>query len=655
MLDAHAHWPSGARDTTEFPKVEITIDASFREHLAAFLRLDGIGWNDYEGQREQSGQTVANSRMRTNRKMYERMGVIYKDSGTLRLSRLGLQMKALEHDLDAAKEQVFSPLRATAVDILARYQLRNPVDDAEHQLPASCDVLPCVCIWKAMRALDNKISYEEMNRVLLHVMEMNQLDEAIQIIRNARAKYSSFPVLDDAVLTALLGEPVHTNQASARIAPWFSFAGWGGLVIAQNPDTDGFRTLVEETLPQIDAILAKPYPYFATSDADEWQRYYIGSAAAHPGTAPAAAAAPAPDEAARVPGGKTVLLYGVPGSGKSWTIEHEYCTPDTIVERLVFHPDYTNADFVGQILPTVDRDTQLVTYQFAPGPFTRILRDAYRDPSRRYVLILEEINRGNAPAIFGDIFQLLDRTAEPKTADGVTYPAGTSEYGITNEDIAQRVYGDARHKVRIPSNLSLLGTMNTSDQNVFTLDTAFQRRWRMRLVENSFRHVRPSLANAPILDTQLSWRSFCETINRLIVRSKAATLSAEDKRLGVYFVHESDLRFDARALPQSGFPTLAEELDALERKELLGTATASEAARLAQIREAVIQNRIFPEKVLKYLWDDAFKFNPGALFDTDTMESLEQVIRTFVYNQGRERFCIFSPTVQQLLYPEDPS
>lgn len=106
MLDAHAHWPSGARDTTEFPKVEITIDASFREHLAAFLRLNGIGWNDYEGQREQSGQTVANSRMRTNRKMYERMGVIYKDSGTLRLSRLGLQMKALEHDLDAAKEQV---------------------------------------------------------------------------------------------------------------------------------------------------------------------------------------------------------------------------------------------------------------------------------------------------------------------------------------------------------------------------------------------------------------------------------------------------------------------------------------------------------------------------------------------------------------------
>ena len=74
MLDAHAHWPSGIRDTTEFPRVDITIDTSFREHLAAFLKLDGIGWNDYSDQREISGQAVADSRMRTNRKMYERMG-----------------------------------------------------------------------------------------------------------------------------------------------------------------------------------------------------------------------------------------------------------------------------------------------------------------------------------------------------------------------------------------------------------------------------------------------------------------------------------------------------------------------------------------------------------------------------------------------------
>lgn len=144
MLDAHAHWPSGIRDTTEFPRVDITIDTSFREHLAAFLKLDGIGWNDYSDQREISGQAVADSRMRTNRKMYERMGVIYKDNDKIRLSRLGLQMKNLEHDLNEEKERILSGVRTTAVDILSRYQLKNPVDGPD--LPLSCDVLPCVCI-----------------------------------------------------------------------------------------------------------------------------------------------------------------------------------------------------------------------------------------------------------------------------------------------------------------------------------------------------------------------------------------------------------------------------------------------------------------------------------------------------------------------------
>ena len=206
-----------------------------------------------------------------------------------------------------------------------------------------------------------------------------------------------------------------------------------------------------------------------------------------------------PDESKRVAFGENILLYGVPGSGKSWTIEHEYCKAGTVVERLVFHPDYTNADFVGQILPVVDPIDKQVTYEFTAGPFTNIMEEAYWNPQTSYVLIIEEINRGNAPAIFGDVFQLLDRSFEEKTVDGITYPVGTSEYGITNENIAKKVYKTGRHKVRIPSNLSILGTMNTSDQNVFTLDTAFQRRWNMRLIENNFDNVRGTLASAKIL------------------------------------------------------------------------------------------------------------------------------------------------------------
>ncbi len=357
------------------------------------------------------------------------------------------------------------------------------------------------------------------------------------------------------------------------------------------------------------------------------------------------------DESMRIAGGTNILLYGVPGSGKSWTIEHEYCKPGTLVDRLVFHPDYTNADFVGQILPVVDPVDKQVTYEFTPGPFTNILREAYQHPQKKYVLIIEEINRGNAPAIFGDVFQLLDRTFEPKTVDGITYPVGTSEYGITNENVAKVVYGDGTHKIRIPSNLSILGTMNTSDQNVFTLDTAFQRRWRMRLIENNFNNVRGSLAKAKILDTEVTWKLFCTTINTIIIGNKAKMASAEDKRLGVYFIHENDITFDTRALPSDGYDTLWVEYDTLMKKELLHQITPAEETRLEEIRDAVIHNRIFPEKVIKYLWDDAFKFNPEAIFDTDNMESLEQVIRTFVYSKGEERYRVFNQKIRQLLHP----
>lgn len=356
------------------------------------------------------------------------------------------------------------------------------------------------------------------------------------------------------------------------------------------------------------------------------------------------------NEESRLSSGTNILLYGVPGSGKSWTIEHEYCKPGTNVERLVFHPDYTNADFVGQILPVVDPVDKQVTYEFTPGPFTNILRAAYINPHQRYVLIIEEINRGNAPAIFGDVFQLLDRTVAPKTSEGITYPAGTSEYGITNGNVAKVVYGDESHKVRIPSNLSILGTMNTSDQNVFTLDTAFQRRWRMRLIENNFFNVRTSLAQAEILDTGVTWRRFCETVNDIIIGNKAKMASAEDKRLGVYFVHENDLKFDDRAKAKAPHTNFASEYNELLKAEIMN-GTPEEAARLAEVREALMQIRIFPEKVIKYLWDDAFKFNPEALFDTDNMDSLEKVIRTFVLSQGHERFKIFRSSVQQKLYP----
>ena len=291
--------------------------------------------------------------------------------------------------------------------------------------------------------------------------------------------------------------------------------------------------------------------------------------------------APQEYEANRLTTGCNVLLYGVPGSGKSYTIEHEYCKPGSQVERLVFHPDYTYSDFIGQILPAVDDNGQ-VSYKFTAGPFTNILREAYNHPTTEYILIIEEINRGNAPAIFGEVFQLLDRKVEYREVDDDGFPIGTSEYGITNANIAKIVYGDEKHKVRIPSNFSIIGTMNTSDQNVFTLDTAFQRRWDMRLIENNFENVDPSLADATILDTSVTWKDFCTEINKIVVGNGARMTSAEDKRLGAYFVHLRDLKFDERMGDLSDG-----EYDGLRKKESHKQLTDTEKARLAEVRDAM--------------------------------------------------------------------
>lgn len=350
--------------------------------------------------------------------------------------------------------------------------------------------------------------------------------------------------------------------------------------------------------------------------------------------------APQEYEANRLMTGCNVLLYGVPGSGKSYTIEHEYCKPDSQVERLVFHPDYTYSDFIGQILPSVDDNGQ-VSYKFTAGPFINILRESYNNPTTEYILIIEEINRGNAPAIFGEVFQLLDRKVEHREVDDDGFPIRTSEYGITNANIAKIVYGDENHKVRIPSNLSIIGTMNTSDQNVFTLDTAFQRRWDMRLIENNFDSVDPKFANQEILDTTVTWKNFCTEINNIVIGNNTRMTSVEDKRLGAYFVHLRDLK---RNDVMDNFSDT--EYDELRKKESSRAMSDADKARLEELRKGMMQYRKFPEKVIKYLWDDAFKFNREIIFDTTEYQSLEQVIRAFMYAKGIDRFNIFKDNVR---------
>ncbi len=306
-------------------------------------------------------------------------------------------------------------------------------------------------------------------------------------------------------------------------------------------------------------------------------------------------------ETRRIRGGNNILLYGVPGCGKSYIVEKKYCREAEEVERIVFHQDYTYMDFIGQILPCLNDNK--VTYNFIPGPFTRILKKSYRNPDKKYYLVIEEINRGNAPAIFGDVFQLLDRDE-----------TGNSFYKISNKDIAREVYGEnnQQRKVFIPSNLTVLATMNTSDQNVFTLDTAFQRRWKMRMVENNVDKAR-EISNHKILDTDVTWKLFNKKINELILVHNVGSSSAEDKRLGTYFVSLEDLIY-------------LDPDDASLTKD--------------EVEKAKDNNRNFPEKVLKYLWDDAFKFTRNQIFN-EKYTSLEQIIKAFESSKGNQRFDIF--------------
>jgi len=317
-----------------------------------------------------------------------------------------------------------------------------------------------------------------------------------------------------------------------------------------------------------------------------------------------------------------IIYYGVPGCGKSNKIDKKTGSiSDEQKMRVVFHPEYTNADFVGQILPVQTPDG--IDYRFKAGPFARILKRALKNPSQPYYLIIEEINRGNAAAIFGDLFQLLDRKSD-----------GWSSYFVENLDLNSFIrsdddkYSDKNVKtsvqigsltftentsIRLPPNLSILATMNTSDQNVFILDNAFQRRWDMVLVKNEFGEDSEKAKTeeeqknidrqktALIEGSKITWETFHKTINEKISQfSRENNFSSMiDKRLGCWFV---------KAVPD-------------DKNDING--------------KYIIEEKSFKNKILKYLWDDAFKFSREDVFeDADNFESLLEKVKMDAPNFG---------------------
>lgn len=243
------------------------------------------------------------------------------------------------------------------------------------------------------------------------------------------------------------------------------------------------------------------------------------------------------------------IYYGAPGTGKSYTIDTAIINgvPVDHVFRTTFYPDFTYNDFIGQLLPKVTPspvpgEASTITYDFQKGIFTLALEKAYENTANGVYLIIEEMSRGDCAAIFGDIFQLLDR--EKNGAD-----KGYSKYFIDNELISKDILPlKPASKVKLPPNFHILGTVNTSDQNVFVIDTAFKRRFEWEYVSpkpvvgstlGTYKNNVQLLINDGTMLKTIFWVELYQKLNTFIADEKYLGLG-EDKQLGPFFI-EFDL------------------------------------------------------------------------------------------------------------------
>lgn len=258
------------------------------------------------------------------------------------------------------------------------------------------------------------------------------------------------------------------------------------------------------------------------------------------------------------------IYYGAPGTGKSHIVDK--IIENKIFKRITFHPEYDNASFVGGYKPiSVDDE---IKYQFVPQIFTEIYVKAWKDLENKHYLVIEEINRGNCAEIFGDIFQLLDGKYSISPSKELREYL-IKEFG--NEDHE----GIAGGEMRLPNNLIILATMNTSDQSLFPMDSAFKRRWNWEYVPIEYEEnyedgsLNESFEYIVKIDEKsyFKWIEFIEKINAEI---KGNPNLGMDKCIGNYFVKPSD-------------------------------------------KDISIQE--FIQKVVFYLWNDVFRDEENNLFD----------------------------------------
>lgn len=230
-----------------------------------------------------------------------------------------------------------------------------------------------------------------------------------------------------------------------------------------------------------------------------------------------------------------VIYFGAPGSGKSRTVKEK--TKNMTVYRTTFHPDSDYASFVGCYKPEMVRGK--ITYTFTPQVFTKAYVHAWEHPEEPVYLVIEEINRGNCAQIFGDIFQLLDRNDE-----------GRSDYPTcADKDLASYLQdtlsGNAKQGIEggdlcLPPNFYIYATMNTSDQSLFPMDSAFKRRWDWEYIPINYSNEVKSGQFEIVIGKEENqkryrWIDFLKVINERIL----GVTQSEDKQMGNFFIKTS--------------------------------------------------------------------------------------------------------------------
>ena len=282
------------------------------------------------------------------------------------------------------------------------------------------------------------------------------------------------------------------------------------------------------------------------------------------------------------------IVFGAPGTGKSFKLKEDSVkllepTAGTL-ERVTFHPDYTYAQFVGTYKPVSDANGD-IRYKFVPGPFMRIYVDALKsgrtDVPQPHILLIEEINRARVAAVFGDVFQLLDRNEK-----------GVSDYDIqATEDVrkylADELGGspDNYDRLQLPNNLFIWATMNSADQGVFPMDTAFKRRWNFEYIgindsEEKLKYEDGKDYVIPIGMQEnrkyVKWNDLRTGINEILTDTCKVN---EDKLLGPFFIS----------------------------KDMLENALISDKREDSFVKA-------FESKVIMYLFEDVMKMSPEKIF-----------------------------------------